>query len=80
MRNVNSLQAAVKRMGQNNDKIVLIQSLSSWRCRFSPWNRDRPPQVILDCLPAEEQLYQTTRIVKFYPVTPEPAYVTKLRG
>jgi hypothetical protein len=28
------LQTAVKRMRQNNDKIVLIQSLSSRRCAF----------------------------------------------
>jgi hypothetical protein len=31
MRNVYSLQAPMKRMGQHYDKVILIQSVSSWR-------------------------------------------------
>jgi hypothetical protein len=31
VRNVYSLKAPVKRMRQNDDKVILIQSVSSWR-------------------------------------------------
>ena len=70
-----SLQTAMKRMRQNNDKIILFQSVSSWRCASR--KRDRPPQVILDCPPVEERLKSNLRLAK---LTRRPRNRLKLRN